>query len=190
MFNLIKNSFNKLLLLGLFAELIVFIGSYYFYPELNETFKYAARYSGRISLLVFLYCFYSYTFSFPKPISKNVELGNFIKLFAILHIIHFGFLATNIYLNNIELVPIKLLGGFIAYLMIVIAPFILHKVTFKIQLLYFYYVTLVMIITYVARIKGDFEGAEPFWFHYVSLGVLVFCSLTFGVKLYKLKRKK
>ncbi|MFP4844383.1 hypothetical protein [Winogradskyella sp. PE311] len=97
--------------------------------------------------------------------------------------IHFGFLATNVYLNAIELVPIKLLGGCAAYLMIIVAPFKLHKLSFIKQLIYFYYVSLVMILTYVARVKGDFEGAEPFWFHYLSLSILIFCCIFFAWKL-------
>jgi hypothetical protein len=92
------NSFKNLLIIGI----IIFLISYYLQPELNETFRYAARYSVRVSLVVFLYSFYLYAFSFPKPLIENIQLQNFIKLFAILHIIHFCFLATNVYLNNIE----------------------------------------------------------------------------------------
>jgi len=140
-------------------------------------------------LLIFLFAFSLYTFSYPKPLKENIQLQNIVKLFAILHVIHFCFLATNVYLNSIELVPVKLLGGFLAYLMIVIAPSRLHKVNFTKQLIYFYYVILVIILTYVARVKGDFEGAEPFWFHYASLGVLIFCCFLFGWVLYLLTRK-
>ena len=156
---------------------------------MEETCRYAARYSGRLSLLIFLIAFYLYTFSYTKPLIESIQLQNVIKGFAILHVIHFCFLATNVYLNAIELVPVKILGGFLAYLMIVIAPFRLHKVSFTKQLIYFYYVSLVMILTYVARIKGDFEGAEPFWFHYVSLGILIICFILFGWRLYTSKRK-
>jgi hypothetical protein len=184
-----RYSFKKLLIIGIIAELIILLASYFLHPEIEETFRYAARYSGRVSLLVFLLSFYLYTISFPKPLRENIQLRNFIKLFAILHIIHFCFLATNVYLNSIELVPIKLLGGFIAYLMIVIAPFSLYRASFSKQLIYFYYVSLVMILTYVARVKGEFEGAEPFWFHYFSLGVLILCCMIFGWILYKSKRE-
>ena len=184
-----KYSFKKLVSLGIIAELIIFLVSAFLHPEIEETFRYAARYSGRLSLVVFLFSFYLYTFSYRKPLAKNKSLLIFIKLFAILHIIHFCFLATNVYLNSIELVPIKVLGGFLAYLMIVIAPFRLHRVNFITQLIYFYYVSLVMILTYVARIKGDFEGAEPFWFHYLSLGILIFCCIIFGWRILKKSRK-
>ena len=183
-----KYSFKKILILGIVVELIIFLSSYFLHPEIEETFRYAARYSGRLSLIIFLLSFYLYTISHPKPLKENIQLQNVIKLFAILHIIHFCFLATNVYLNSIELAPIKLLGGFVAYLMIVIAPFRLYRVRFSKQLIYFYYVSLVMILTYVARIKGDFDGAEPFWFHYFSLVVLMLCCIVFGRILYKSKK--
>jgi hypothetical protein len=180
-----KYSFKKLLILGIVAELIIFLISYFLHSEIEETFRYAARYSGRVSLAVFIYSFYLFAFSYPKPFVETIQLQNFIKLFATLHVIHFCFLATNVYLNSIELVPVKVLGGFIAYLMIIIAPFRLYNVSFFKQLIYFYYVSLVMILTYLARVKGDFEGAEPFWFHYFSLIVLILCCVVFGWMLYK-----
>jgi hypothetical protein len=184
-----KYSFKKLVTLGIIAELIIFLTSSFLHPEIEETFRYAARYSGRLSLVVFLFSFYLYAFSYPKPFKKNKQFLNFIKLFAILHIIHFCFLVTNVYLNNIELVPVKLLGVFLAYLMIIIAPFRLHQANLTTQLIYYYYVSLVMILTYVARVKGDFEGAEPFWFHYLSLGVLIFCCIVFGWRILKEYKK-
>ena len=184
-----KYSFKILVTLGIIAELIIFLVSAFLHPEIEETFRYAARYSGRLSLIVFLVSFYLYTFSYPKSLDKNKQLQIFIKLFATLHVIHFCFLVTNVYLNSIELIPVKVFGGVLAYLMIVIAPFRLHLASFTQQLIYFYYVSLVMILTYVARIKGDFEGAEPFWFHYLSLGVLISCCLFFGWRLIKKSKK-
>lgn len=183
-----KFNFPKLLLCGITAELIILIISNWLYPELEETFRYAARYSGRLSALVFLAAFYSYAMVFPKPLSKNREVRNLIRLFAVLHVIHFGFLAMNIYLNGIELVPVKLLGGALAYLMIVLAPFVLHALKRSLQLVYFYYVTLVMTVTYVARAKGDFDGAEPYWLHYVMLGVFVVAMIAFGIHMWKARK--
>ncbi len=184
-----KYSFKKLLLLGVLAELLILLICYLLHPELEETFRYAARYSGRLSAVVFLVCFYQYAITFPIPIQESEGLRNIIRLFAILHIIHFGFLATNIYLNEIPLIPIKLVGGALAYLMIVIAPFQIHKVKKPIQLIYFYYVSLVMIITYIARFKGDFEGAEPHWIHYVGFGTYLLGCFVFSFIMLKNKNK-
>jgi len=180
----LKLSLSKLLFLGVIAEALIFVVSYLLHPELEETFRYAARYSGRLSAVVFLFAFYFYAMAFPKPLNKNKDVRNLIRLFAVVHIIHFGFLATNIYLNAIPLVPVKLLGGALAYLMIVMAPFVLHKAKTGFQLVYFYYVSFVMIMTYVARAKGDFEGAEPNWLHFVMLGLFGIASILFGIRMW------
>lgn len=185
-----KISLQKLLLLGVFLELLILLVCYLLHPEIEETFRYAARYSGRLSAVVFLYAFYTYAMAFPKPMSKNPQLRNLIRLFALLHVIHFGFLVANVYLNEIQLVPVKLIGGALAYLMIVLAPFKLHQLKTPLQLIYFYYVSIVMTITYVARAKGGFEGGEPFWFHYLALGVFVVCSIVFGFRMWKANTSK
>lgn len=179
---------KNLLLFGIIAEIFIFLSCYLLEPSLEETFRHAARYSGRLSLLVFLITFYLFGIGHPKPVKENIQLRNWLLLFAVVHVIHFGFLATNLILNDIPIVPVKLTGGALAYLMIVVAPLILHKLKLGLQIVYFYYVSLVMIITYVARVKGNFEGAEPFWFHYLALGVLVFYCLFFGWKIWKVKK--
>ncbi|MEL7532589.1 MAG: hypothetical protein AAFN10_14825 [Bacteroidota bacterium] len=159
------------------------------HPEIEEVFRHAARYSGRLSALIFMITFYVFASSYPKPIAENQALKSLLTTFAVLHVIHFGFLATNVFLNDIPIVPVKLTGGALAYLMIVAAPFRLHKLKLGFQLTYFYYVSLVMIITYVARIKGDFEGAEPFWFHYVAMGALILGCIGFGAMIYRSSRR-
>ena len=184
-----KVSLKGLLLFGLFAETTIFLACYFIQPSLEEIFRHAARYSGRLSFGVFLVTFYFFAFSHPKPINENKRLRHWLILFAVVHIIHFGFLATNVILNEIPIVSVKLTGGALAYLMIVLAPLVLHKLKLGWQLVYFYYVSLVMIITYLARAKGDFEGGEPFWFHYIALGTLVLASLIFGYTIWKTKKE-
>lgn len=178
-------SLKKMLLIGVTLELLLLIVSYLLHPSLEDTFRYAARYSGRLSLIVFLYTFYLFAMAHPKSIKENQQLRNYITLFAVLHLIHFGFLAMSVYLNAIPLETTKVIGGALAYLMIIIAPFKLYQIGFRFQLIYFYYVSLVMALTLVARIKGDFEGAEPFWLHYLGLGVIVLCGMLFGIRMYR-----
>ena len=185
-----KFPIRNLILFGVAAEIAILIICYVIQPSLEETFRHAARYSGRFSFVVFLVVFYRFAFGYPKAIKENITLRNWLMLFALVHIIHFGFLTANVYLNAIPIVPVKLLGGAIAYIMIVIAPFVLHKLKFWMQLVYFYYVSLVMKITYIARAKGDFEGAEPYWFHFLALGILISCSLFFGWKIYSAYKAK
>lgn len=175
-----KFSLRTFLLLGITAEIVIFLVAYAMQPSMEEAFRYAARYSGRLSAFVFLYAFYLFAKSYPTPVKENPTLRNGVILFAVLHLIHFGFLATNVILNDIPMVPTKLVGGAVAYLMIVAAPFFLHKIKLAIQLVYFYYVTLVMTITYVARLKGDFEGAQPSWFHGLMIGGFLIAAIYFG----------
>lgn len=169
-----------MLLLGVAAELFVLILSYLLFPTIEETARHAARYSGRVSVFVFLGVFYLYATSGSTPVKDHLLLRKALVVFAVMHVIHFGFLVANVWLNHIPMVPVKLSGGAAAYLMIVSAPFVLHRVSRLWQLVYFYYVSLVMVITYIARIRGDFEGAEPFWLHYVLMGLIIVCGLAFG----------
>ncbi|MDP5168649.1 MAG: hypothetical protein NWR72_00265 [Bacteroidia bacterium] len=182
-------SLRTLLIVGVLAEIAIFVTAYALHPSMEEAFRFAARYSGRLSAAVFLSAFYLFAASYPAPVETNTNLRNRVSLFAVLHLIHFGFLAANVYLNDIPLVPVKLTGGALAYLMIVAAPFYLHKANFKLQLTYFYYASLVMILTYVARIKGDFQGADPFWFHYVMMGIFLVSCILFGWQMFQKSRK-
>ncbi len=180
-----KNNTNLLLFMGIALEIALFISCYVLQPNLEETFRHAARYSGRLSFIVFLVTFFLYAFHHPIPLKENARLRRWLLLFAVLHVIHFGFLATNIILNEIPIIPGKLAGGILAYLMIVATPLALHKVKLAWQLVYFYYVSIVMAVTYLSRARGDFEGGEPFWFHYFALGLILFCALFFGWKILK-----
>jgi hypothetical protein len=185
-----KSSLQKLLVLGIIAELVIFLFSYAMDSSWEVTFRYSARYSGRLSAVTFLIVFYLFATSFPATILKNKPLKNGLILFAVLHLIHFGFLATNVYLNKIPLVPVKLAGGALAYLMIVAAPFFLQKLKPKLQLVYFYYVSFVIIMTYVARVKGDFQGDKPFCLQYAMIVIFVICCILFGMWMVKQNRKE
>jgi hypothetical protein len=46
-----------------------------------------------------------------------------------------------------------------------------------------------MLMTYVARLKGDFEGADPELFHKVAFFVLIIVFLRFGFSFYKHREK-
>ena len=184
-----KFPFRYQIILAIAIEIAIFIVAYILSGSMEETFRYSARYSGRLSFITFLIAFYKFAFGHPLPIKNNLFLKRCIAIFCIVHCIHFGFLAVNVVLNDIPIVPVKLTGGFIAYLMIIIAPFVLHKLKLAFQLTYFYYVSIVMIITYIVRAKGDFKGVEPFWFHYLALGILISSCVFLGWKVYDVSKK-
>ena len=177
-------SYRQLLFAGIFLETIIFFIFFYSKQDLGDVFRYSARYSGRLSLIIYLYCFYKFYRAFLN--SDNLKrVKDLVFIFGVLHIIHFGFLALSVYLNNLPIIPVKITGGALAYLMIIIYPFIIEKIKKYIyHLIYFYYVGIVMLMTYVARIKGDFEGAEPEIFHKIAFVFLILVFLKFGYTFY------
>ena len=177
-------SYRQLLFAGIFLETIIFFIFFYSKQDLGDVFRYSARYSGRLSLIIYLYCFYKFYRAFLN--SDNLKrVKDLVFIFGVLHVIHFGFLALSVYLNNLPIIPVKITGGALAYSMIIIYPFIIEKIKKHIyHLIYFYYVGIVMLMTYVARIKGDFEGAEPEIFHTIAFVFLILVFLKFGYIFY------
>ncbi len=183
-----KTSFKNLLLLGVGAELLILIISHLIAHDFAEVLRLSARYSGRLSGVLFLVVFYLYVTPLPNKMESGSPFMNYLKVFTILHLIHFGFLAGNVWINDITLIPVKLAGGSLAYLMIILAPWVFQKLKVWMQLVYFYYVSLVMIITYLARAKGDFEGAEPSLLHWIFIGTYLLACVAFAIQIRKNKK--
>lgn len=176
--------------MGLLGELLLVVISYVESENVASVFQLSARYSGRLSLVYFLVPWWFFM-GFAKTCSLDT-IRKPLKVFAILHSIHFGFLAMNIYLNAIPIVPVKLVGGALAYLMIVLLPFLRHAFTARNWVLpiYFFYVAIVMLVTYLSRIKGDFEGSVPSPIHSIAFTILVVSMLVFLVRVRKSFNKK
>lgn len=174
---------TKWLLFGVLLEVAIFGYCYFaFQGELAEVFRYAARYSGRLSLFIYLFAFsfFGLTFQHNSP-GVLPTLKKIVLIFCVLHLIHFGFLATNVMMNDIELIPVKLAGGFLGYLFIVLYPFFIERIKRKkIHFVYFLYLGIVMIGTYMARIKGEFPGVTPGPIHYFGIGATILALLVFG----------
>ena len=84
-------------------------------------------------------------------------------------------------LNDIELVPFKVAGGFLGYLMILLYPFLMDRIkNKKLHFIYFLYLGIVIIGTYMARIKGEFQGVTPGPVHYSGVITTVLALLIFG----------
>ena len=174
---------KKAYALGVLLEAILFLYLYNMESDINEVFRYAARYSGRLSLGIYLLCFFLFRSAYLNDKSLKIT-QKVLGVFAVMHVIHFFFLAYSIYLNQVLILPTRLAGGFIAYLMIVIYPFLIEKINRKAyHLIYFYYVGFMMIMTYISRIRGQFVGADPEVFHYITLGLLLVSLLFFGTQL-------
>ena len=175
---------KKIISLGVFAELLIFLIFFLSINYISETFRYSARYSGRLSLIVYLYCFYVFSREFER--NKYNKTKKVVLLFSVLHLIHFIYLAFSVWLNELPIIPYKLLGGFIAYILIIIYPFLIDKIKKTIyHIVYFYYVGIVMAVTYLARIKGEFVGAPTELFHYFGFSIVILIFILFGYKIFK-----
>ena len=175
---------KKIISLGVFAELLIFLIFFLSINDISETFRYSARYSGRLSLIVYLYCFYVFSKEFEG--NKYNKTKKVVLLFSVLHLIHFIYLAFSVWLNELPIIPYKLLGGFIAYVLIIIYPLLIDKIKKTIyHIIYFYYVGMVMAVTYLARIKGEFIGAPTELFHYFGFSIVILIFILFGYKIYK-----
>ena len=180
------------LLVGLILEVLILVLALVNGDSNDEVFKLAARYSGRLSLAVYLFAFHVFTTAFVRGSDPDFDKPHRIVMtFAVLHLIHLGFVAMNVRLNAIELVPYKLAGGALAYAMIVVYPLVMQRfrTALSVHLVYFLYVGAVMAITLLARIQGAFEGAEPGPLQLVSLGVLLFAMLLYTALLVRRRKK-
>lgn len=160
---------KKVLFFGLVIQCFIMVISWMSQDSWADIFRYAARYSGRFSFGIYLLCFYWFLKEF-KPSHPFIQTQKWTYFFAVMHLIHFGFLALSVYLNSLPIVLVKLTGGFLAYLAIIFYPFFIGKIKWKaVHFVYFYYVGFVMAVTFLARIRGDFEGADSSIFHYLGL---------------------
>ena len=175
---------KKIISFGVFVELLIFLIFFLSVDDISETFMYSARYSGRLSLIVYLYCFYVFSREFER--NKYNKTKKVVLLFSVLHLIHFIYLAFSVWLNELPIIPYKLLGGFIAYILIIIYPFLIDKIKKTIyHIIYFYYVGIVIAVTYLARIKGEFVGAPTELFHYFGFTIVILIFILFGYKIFK-----
>ncbi|MFK8165149.1 MAG: hypothetical protein AB8H12_22075, partial [Lewinella sp.] len=144
-------------------------------------------YSGRLSLFIYLFAFsyFALTFYSDEPDLMST-LKKIVSIFCVLHFIHFGFLATNVMMNDIELVPYKLAGGFLGYMMILLYPFFMDRIkNKKLHFIYFLYLGIVIIGTYMARVKGEFSGVTPGPIHYFGIIATVLALLVFGFMIFR-----
>ena len=91
----LNKNLNKLLIIGFLVEALIFVFFYQITDNWGEIFRLSARYSGRLSLIIYLICFYHFTFSFIKKNSSE-KLNNSIIIFCFLHFIHFIFLLPGL----------------------------------------------------------------------------------------------
>jgi len=183
--------FKDALLSTLIIEVGIALLAVINYGATLESLQAVTRFSGRVSLAIF-----SLIFLFQKHQYLNVKLilsEKYFLIFAISHGIHLIQLLTYVYLSGNELIPIRLAGGFLAYVLIFIMPYVQHlfeqsKISMKqystLTLIYLYYVWFIFFMSYLPRVRGELPHVGGSYSEFVVL--LAWVSLMLGVKLQSL----
>jgi len=136
------------------------------------------RLSGRLSLLVFSLIFLSQT----SPFKKHWLPDRPYLIFAIVHGIHLCELALFVTLSDRALVPIRVLGGAVAYLFIFVMPFaeqfrkslkITDSFFARLELGFQAYIWLIFLLTYIPRVMGTLADSGGTYWQHVNLLVWV-----------------
>jgi hypothetical protein len=166
-----KNAFIIFILL----ELIVIVVAVIFYDFTLEALHTTTRFSGRLSLL-----FFSLIFLLKD---RNAKSHLFISdnpylLFAILHGIHLAELLCFVTLSGTTLVPIRVLGGFVAYLFIFIMPILVWmletgrlstKIFKRYEMFFLTYIWFIFFMAYLPRILGKLPNVGGTFTEHVLL---------------------
>ena len=183
-------SFPALLFFGAAIECLIAIYFYQAVHEMADAVRLMARYSGRFSFVLYLISMHWFTRESMHhdslPITKK-----WTSIFAVMHLIHFGFLAYSVHLNDLPIVPLNVAGGMLAYGLIVLYPLFMHTISRPFfHFFYYYYVGFVMAMTFISRISGKFVGAIPEKFHYLGLALILFFFSRTAVLFYRQYREK
>ncbi|HRI79281.1 MAG TPA: hypothetical protein PLR06_07075 [Cyclobacteriaceae bacterium] len=160
-----------------------------------EGLQITTRWSGRLSLAIFSFIFLFWP---AKKQSLSALLSeNFYLAFALAHGIHLVELLSFVTQSGTELVPYRVAGGFLAYALIFIMPFLQMRVQSghmsesrfnSLGFIYQFYVWFVFFMTYVARISGSFSNvSDDHTVHRILMG---WVCVILGIKLSGLFLKK
>lgn len=179
---------KRAVLLVLIAQLSLAALAVNNYGFTLEGLQATTRFSGRLSLAIF-----SVLFIF-LPLNREKLTSYFstqpFHIFAIAHGIHLAELLTYIYLSKVDLIPIRLAGGFLAYLFIFAMPVIqyyfeLGKIAQKkysiAENVYLYYVWFIFFMSYLPRVQGKLPNAGGSYWEFVVL--LSWVCMLLGMKL-------
>ena len=162
------------LVLGTVCECLIWSWSQGEAETWAEGIRLAARYSGRFSFVVFLSGDWIH---FQARNESQVDRQWWLAVatfFAWVHAIHLGFVGLNVSKNEVELVLIKPIGGGLVYAMVLLHPAAIVRLAPNqaYQRVHYGYVGFVMGVPFVARLRGDFDGAENSWFQVFGLTLL------------------
>jgi hypothetical protein len=186
-------TFKKTLLLVLVIQLLVAALALTQYGVTLQGLQATTRFSGRFSLALF-----SLIFIFlPR---KRERLSSVISekpfhIFAIVHGIHLLELLTYVNYAKVELIPHRLAGGFLAYVLVFVMPFLHQKFEQGkmpekrysiVEYIYLYYVWFIFFMSYLPRVQGKLPITGGSYWEFVVL--LCWVCMLLGMKLPTLKR--
>jgi hypothetical protein len=158
--------------IGVLLEAAIILFSIGFEGLSLEALHVTTRFSGRLSLLAFSLILLLY------DKRGGIRLDVAFLLFAILHGIHLIELLLYVSISGVELIPIRVAGGFVAYAMIFAMPFFvtrhasgkLSNSNFnRIEGVYFSYVWLIFFLTYLPRVLGQLPNVGGTFTEHVIL---------------------
>ena len=187
--------FKDALLSTLIIEVGIALLAVINYGATVETLQAVTRFSGRVSLGIFSLIFLFQNHRYVKV--TNILSEKYFSVFAIAHGIHLIQLLSFVYLSGNELIPVRLAGGFLAYVLIFIMPYAQHlfelnKISIKqfsaLTLIYLYYVWFIFFMSYLPRVRGELPHVGGSYSEFVVL--LAWVSLMMGVKLQSILMSK
>jgi len=137
-----------------------------------EALHTTTRFSGRLSLLAFSLILLLY------DKRGMIRLDRAFFIFALLHGIHLIELLLYVSISGVELIPLRVFGGFIAYALIFAMPFLVLKKDKgelsaknfnRIEGVYFSYVWLIFFLTYLPRVMGTLPNVGGTFMEHVIL---------------------
>lgn len=180
-------NFRNALFVTLLLEAAVVALGVLNYGWTMEGLQAITRFSGRLSLIIFSLIFLLH--EHPTQILKQVLSKKYFLVFAIAHGIHLTELLTFVTSSHVVLIPYRIGGGVLAYLLIFTMPFLqqlnengkLSDQRFRqTALVCIYYVWLVFFLTYLPRVRGTVTAGGTYREYVILLG---WVSLMLGFKV-------
>jgi hypothetical protein len=189
-------SVKKALLLVVVAELLIALLAINNYGVTLDGLQATTRFSGRLSLGIFTFLFIFLPFN-RNGLAQILSSKPFL-IFSIAHGIHLLELLSYVYFSDANLIPVRVAGGFLAYVFIFIMPLLQsYFESGKISLkkfniagnIYLYYVWFIFFMSYLPRIQGKLPNVGGSYKEFVVLMVWVCTLLIIRLYLTFSKRK-
>lgn len=178
----------RLFLLVLIAELLIAVLATHQYGFTIEGLQATTRFSGRFSLAIFSIIFILLPRN-RKQLHALLSEKAFL-VFAMVHGIHLLELLSYVYFSNATLIPLRLAGGFMAYVIIFLQPIfqqayesgkINEKKYWLSENIYLYYVWFIFFMSYLPRVQGKLPNVGGTYQEFVIL--LAWVCVLLGMKL-------